>query len=671
MEELVEKIKEIPEEKLSKLFENCKNEINDYINNITSSIVISHKKILAFLGADIAEKIIENPETYLDILSEYFSLRLGLNRKCKVRIKDISDKTRIKRIRDIRSEDTGKIIQVDGIIKISSSVVPVINKIKYRHEECGGEFWLESKEFNIETLKPKRCPLCRRFTGRFIKLEESFIDVQRLLIEEPAEQIEKGEQPDQIIVILKEDLCEPRMERKTIPGTRVRITGIVKSFKKQKEKLFLEKYIDAIYIEPLDKDIEEIKITPEDEEKIKEIAKSGDVLSIIARSIAPDIFGSQYDIIKQAIALQLVGAAEKFERKFRKNIHILLVGDPGTGKSSLLLKVHEIAPKSKFVTGITATSVGLTASVRKDEILKGGWVLEAGALVLASGGIICIDELDKLSTEELQHLHEAMEHQTITIDKANIHATLRADTAVLAAANPKFGRWDRMKNISDQIDLPITIINRFDLIFILQDIPDPNLDEKIAEEILGTLKQKPTPPISVDLLRKYIAYAKKINPVWTDKAIEKVKKFYVDLRSMAKGETIPITLRQLNSIIRLSEASAKIRLSEIVTEEDVTIAEKLLLYSLKQVGINPETSQLDIDLITTGFSSTERKRGSIILDTIKSLSKDFPSGVPISEIIKSVEKYNLSKDDVINTIEKLLKEGYIYEAAPERYLPTS
>ncbi|MEM1634565.1 MAG: hypothetical protein QW714_02520, partial [Nanopusillaceae archaeon] len=271
----------------------------------------------------------------------------------------------------------------------------------------------------------------------------------------------------------------------------------------------------------------------------------------------------------------------------------------------------------------------------------------------------------------LQHLHEAMEHQTITIDKANIHATLRADTAVLAAANPKFGRWDRMKNISDQIDLPITIINRFDLIFILQDIPDPNLDEKIAEEILGTLKQKPTPPISVDLLRKYIAYAKKINPVWTDKAIEKVKKFYVDLRSMAKGETIPITLRQLNSIIRLSEASAKIRLSEIVTEEDVTIAEKLLLYSLKQVGINPETSQLDIDLITTGFSSTERKRGSIILDTIKSLSKDFPSGVPISEIIKSVEKYNLSKDDVINTIEKLLKEGYIYEAAPERYLPTS
>ncbi|MEM0379207.1 MAG: minichromosome maintenance protein MCM [Nanopusillaceae archaeon] len=671
MEELIEKTKEISEEKLSKLFENCKDEINDYINNITSSIVISHKKILTFLGIEAAEKIIENPELYLDLLSEYFSIRLGINKKVKVRIKDISDKTRIKRIRDIRSEDTGKIIQVDGIIKISSSVVPVINKVKYRHDECGGEFWLESKEFNIESLKPKRCPLCRKFGGKFFKLEESYIDVQRLLIEEPAEQIEKGEQPDQIIVILKEDLCEPRMERKTIPGTRIRISGIVKSFKKQKERLFLEKYIDAIYIEPLDKDIEEIKITQEDEEKIKEIAKSEDVLSTIARSIAPDIFGYQYEIIKQAIVLQLVGASEKSEKRFRKNIHILLVGDPGTGKSSLLFKVHEIAPKSKFVTGITATSVGLTASVRKDEILKGGWVLEAGALVLASGGIICIDELDKLSVEELQHLHEAMEHQTITIDKANIHATLRADTAVLAAANPKFGRWDRMKNIADQIDLPITIINRFDLIFILQDVPDPNIDGKIAEEILGTLKQKPNPPIPIDLLRKYIAYAKKINPIWTDKAIERVKKFYIDLRSRAKEEAIPITLRQLNSIIRLSEASAKIRLSEIITEEDVMIAEKLLLHSLKQVGINPETSQLDIDLITTGFSSTERKRGGIILDTIKNLAKDFPSGVPISEITKYVEKYNLSKDDVLSTIEKLLKEGYIYEAAPEKYLPTS
>jgi len=661
----------IDENLLSKLFENCREEIEDYLNNISSSIVIPHRKILLNLGPEIASKILEEPEKYLEILSQYFTKRLNIGKIVRVRIKDIIDKTRIKRIRDIRSEDYGKIVQVEGVIKVSSSVVPVINRIKYRHEDCGGEFWLETKDFNIEKLKPQKCPICRKISGKFIKLEEGYIDVQRLLIEEPADQIEKGEQPDQIIVILKEDLCEPRMERKTIPGTRVKIVGIVKNLKKQREKLFLEKYIDSIYIEPLDKDVEEIRITPEDEAKIKEIAKSEDVLSLIAKSIAPEIFGKQYEVIKKAIALQLVGGAERNDKMFRKNIHILIIGDPGTGKSTLLWKVHEIAPKSRFVTGITATSVGLTASVRKDEILKGGWVLEAGALVLASGGIICIDELDKLSEEELHHLHEAMEHRTITIDKANIHATLRADTSVLAAANPKFGRWDRMKSIADQIDLPITIINRFDLIFILQDIPNPELDSIIADEILGSLKQRPQPPIPPDLLRKYIAYAKKINPEWTDKAIERVKRFYLELRSKASMEAIPITLRQLNTIRRLAEASAKIRLSEVVTEDDVILAESLLTYSLKQVGINPETSQLDIDLITTGFSSTERKRGSKILDIIKELSKDFPRGVPLSEIIKAAEKYKIEAEQVKETIEKLLKEGYIYEAGPEMFLPTS
>jgi len=187
---------------------------------------------------------------------------------------------------------------------------------------------------------------------------------------------------------------------------------------------------------------------------------------------------------------------------------------------------------------------------------------------------------------------------------------------------------------------------------------------------LGSLKQKPQPPIPIDLLRKYIAYAKKINPEWTDKAVERVKRFYLELRSKASSEAIPITLRQLNTIRRLAEASAKIRLSEVVTEDDVILAESLLTYSLKQVGINPETSQLDIDLITTGFSSTERKRGSKILDIIKELVKDFPRGVPMSEIIKAAEKYKIDAEQVKETIEKLLKEGYIYESGPETFLPT-
>ncbi|MGB9674931.1 MAG: ATP-binding protein, partial [Nanopusillaceae archaeon] len=327
----------------------------------------------------------------------------------------------------------------------------------------------------------------------------------------------------------------------------------------------------------------------------------------------------------------------------------------------------EIAPKSKYVVGTTASKVGLTASVRKDEILKGGWVLEAGALVLTSGGIVCIDELDKLENEEMMSLHEAMEQQTITVDKANIHATLRAEASILAAANPKFGRWDKMKNIADQIDLPPTIINRFDLIFVLIDEPNPEQDLIIVRQILKNINEEEKPILDKDLLRKYIIYAKKIEPKWTEKATQMVEEFYIELRKRASPETIPITLRQLMAIIRLAEASAKIRLSKIVTEDDVNLAIELLKYSLSEVGINPETNKLDIDIIMTGYSSTERKRLSGILNIIKDLQKDFPDGVPISEIINEGKKYKFDEKDVKTMIEKLLKEGYIYESGPQKY----
>jgi replicative DNA helicase Mcm len=389
---------------------------------------------------------------------------------------------------------------------------------------------------------------------------------------------------------------------------------------------------------------------------------------LIANSVAPGLYGKYYEIIKKAIALQLVsGGKRRKSVDERKNIHILILGDPGVGKSKLLRYVSEIAPKSKYVVGVTSSSVGLTASVRRDEIFKGGWVLEAGALVLTSGGLVCIDELDKLSIEELQSLHEAMEQQTITIDKANIHATLRTETSILAAANPKFGRWDKMKSVVDQIDLPPTIINRFDLIFVLIDEPNPQQDETIVNELLKGLREERKPPLDKDLLRKYIIYAKKIEPQWTTAALDIVKDFYIKLRSSSGEDTIPITTRQLMSIIRIAEASAKIRLSPVVTEDDVNLAKELLLYSLKEVGINPETNRLDIDIIMSGISSTQRQKLSKVLDIIKDLQKDFPDGVPLNEILNESKKYNLEEEKVKETIEKLLKEGYIYESGDKKY----
>ncbi|BFI73366.1 minichromosome maintenance protein MCM [Nanoarchaeota archaeon] len=661
----IEKEKELLDsEILKEIFDASKEEIERFVKEEEKSIVLDYEKIKMYLNTEAIDLLLNNPESFFDQISLYFTERL--NRKVKVRIKNLPEDFRYLRIRDIRSEHKDKMVQVEGIIKISSEVRPYIVKTKYMHEECGGEFWVENKNFSIE--KPKKCPVCGSTKGKFIETDHETIDIQRLLIEEPADQIEKGEQPAQITIILKEDLCEPKMERKTLPGIRVKIYGVVKELKSNNIKALLDLYIDAIYIEPIDKDIEDIYISPEDENKIIELSKSGDILSLIAQSIAPGLYGKQYEIIKKAIALQLVsGGKRRRGVDERKNIHILLVGDPGVGKSKLLRYVSDISPKSKYVVGVTSSSVGLTASVRKDEILKGGWVLEAGALVLTSGGIVCIDELDKLDKEELLSLHEAMEQQTITIDKANIHATLRTETSILAAANPKFGRWDKMKSIVDQIDLPPTIINRFDLIFVLIDEPNPQQDEAIVDEILKSIQAEEKPPLDKELLRKYIIYAKRIEPKWTSSALDIVKNFYIQLRSRTGEETIPITARQLMSIIRLAEASAKIRLSPIVTEDDVNLAKELLLYSLREVGINPETNKLDIDIIMTGISTTQRQKLSKILDIIKDLQKDFPDGVPLNEIINEGKKYNFEEEKIKEVIDKLLRDGYIYETGAQKY----
>jgi len=649
---------------LGQIFDASKEEIEKFIKEEEKSIILDYEKIKSYLNNNQLDLLLNKTENFLEQMGVYFSERL--DRKVKVRIKNLPESLRYLRIRDIRSENKDKLIQVEGIIKISSEVRPFIIKTKYLHEDCGGEFWVENKNFLIE--RPKKCPVCGGIKGRFIETDHETIDIQRLLIEEPADQIEKGEQPAQITVMLKEDLCEPRMERKTLPGIRVKIYGIVKELKNSNFRAILDLYIDAIYVEPIDKDVEDISISSEDEKRIKELAKSTDVLSLIANSIAPGLYGKYYELIKKAIALQLLsGGKRRRGVDERKNIHILILGDPGVGKSKLLRYVSEIAPKSKYVVGVTSSSVGLTASVRKDEIFKGGWVLEAGALVLSSGGLVCIDELDKLSIEELQSLHEAMEQQTITIDKANIHATLRTETSILAAANPKFGRWDKMKSIVDQIDLPPTIVNRFDLIFVLIDEPNPQQDETIVNELLKGLKEEKKAPLDKDLLRKYIIYAKKIEPQWTTAALDIVKDFYIKLRSSSGEDTIPITTRQLMSIIRIAEASAKIRLSPVVTEDDVNLAKELLLYSLKEVGINPENNRLDIDIIMSGISSTQRQKLSKVLDIIKDLQKDFPDGIPLNEILNESKKYNLEEEKVKETIDKLLKEGYIYESGDKKY----
>jgi replicative DNA helicase Mcm len=295
-----------------------------------------------------------------------------------------------------------------------------------------------------------------------------------------------------------------------------------------------------------------------------------------------------------------------------------------------------------------------------------GWSLEAGAMVLANKGLVCIDELEKMDPQDRSAMHEAMEQQSITISKANVQATLRAETSVLAAANPKFGRFDPYQSIAQQIDLPPTLINRFDIIFTLRDIPDKEKDTRIATHVLlEHRKEGEDMLIPKELFRKYIAYSRqRIKPILSEEAVDEIKRFYVDLRNKpVAGEStmrpIPISARQLQALIRMSEACAKLKLREVVTREDAKISIELMKYYLMEVGYDYESKTFDIDKATTGITSSQRSKIFSVRDTIIELESRLGKMIPIEEVEGELEG-KLTKDEIEEAINKLASQGEIF-----------
>jgi len=337
----------------------------------------------------------------------------------------------------------------------------------------------------------------------------------------------------------------------------------------------------------------------------------------------------------------------------------------GVHNSVTLKFISGIAPRGRYVVGKAASGAGITATVVKDEFLK-GWALEAGAMVLANKGIVCIDEIDKMDPVDRSAIHEAMEQQTVTISKANVQATLRSETSVLASGNPKFGRFDPYQPIAAQIDIPPTLLNRFDVIFTLRDLPDRTKDEAIASHVLMEHKKENKKIIiERNLFRKYIAYAKQnIKPELTTEATDEIKKFYVDLRNAPVSSDdmqrpIPISARQLEALIRLSEACAKARLSKKVKKEDSKNAIALIKFYMTQVGYDYETKTFDIDKIVTGIPTSQRNKILAVKDTIARLEQRIGKVIPIEELEKELEG-KLNKEEIQESLEKLSISGDIF-----------
>lgn len=642
-------------------FETYKKEIGESIRKGRRVVFVNFED-LASNSPILSEALISNPVEILQILETALE-ETGLIKFPRIRFITLPETQKVK-IRTIRAHHLNQFIFFEGLIRQASDVRPQVVNAKFECPSCGTV--ISVLQIEKKFREPSRCSCGRK--GQFRLMSKTMVDAQRLVIEEAPESLSGGEQPRRMTVFLKEDLVEPLMEEKTTPGSKVRVLGILNEvplpLPTGSISTRFDLAIEANNITPLESTYEELEINEEDEMQIQELAEDPELFKKLRESIAPSIWG--YEEIKEALVLQMFGGVRKVSPDgtvSRGDIHLFLIGDPGVAKSLVLKFISNIAPRGRYVVGKSASGAGITATVVKDEFLK-GWALEAGAMVLANHGIICIDEIEKMDPQDRSAMHEALEQQTVTISKANVQASLMAQTSVLAAGNPKYGRFEPTQSITQQIDLPPTLINRFDLIFILRDLPNKSQDDAIATHVLNIHQRKDKKPeITLELFKKYVAYAKqRIHPTLTDGAVNEIKNYYVRLRNMqvsGDSNSIAISARQLQGLVRLAEAHAKSRLASTVEKQDSEVAIRLTNYYLMQVGYDSETKKFDIDRFTSRVSSSQRSKIILLRETIKKLEDVHGKQIPI-EILRQELSSSMSNQEFDETIEKLEKSGDIF-----------
>ncbi|MGV8126454.1 MAG: minichromosome maintenance protein MCM [Methanothrix sp.] len=639
---------------------------------------------------EFAEELLEGPEPVMEAAhAALLELDLPMDvymERAHVRIVELP---RHFKTRELRSDHIGKLLAIDGLVRTATEVRPKIVSAAFQCQRCGFTFFKEQtgNKFEDQNLKCMNQACDRGGPFKLLLAQSKFVDAQKIRVQESPEELRGGEQPQTLDVELEDDLAG-----RIFPGDRVIVNGILKSYQRSSPQQGKSTYFDLFHkgvsVEMKEQEFEEIEIDPEEEKLILEMSCDPEIYDKIRGSIAPSIYG--YDDVKEALGLQLVSGFEKHlpdGARIRGDIHILLVGDPGIAKSQLLRYMTKISPRGIYTSGKSSTSAGLTATAVKDELGDGRWTIEAGALVLADKGIAAIDEMDKMDNEDKSALHEAMEQQTISVAKAGVMATLKSRCSLLAAANPKLGRFDKYEPIAPQINLTPALMSRFDLIFVLTDDPDGNRDSAIAQHILKSnyagelatqIEWNPDisqedidqalvvikPAIDPELLRKYVAYARKnIFPTLTDEAKDYFLKYYVGLRSQGQdsNKPVPVTARQLEALIRLGEASARLRLSPKVTLEDARRVVKILEACLRKVGIDPETGFLDADIIASGTSKSTRDKTKSIKDIVREVCKEHQGLAPLETVLDLAEQAGIERERAEGIVERLRRDGDLIE----------
>ncbi|WP_457612447.1 ATP-binding protein [Methanocaldococcus sp.] len=645
---------------------------NAYIKEIVEEyerVVIDLNKMYLSGLMEVVDYIINNPFEAIKFVEEcykeaYFLLKSERIDEIKIEFKNLPKiykevNGREFKISDIGSKYINKLVEFEGIIVLASKKKPILKKAYYVCEKCGKSYFKDIDIFNFNEIERCEC------SSQLILIEDKskFVDFQELKVQEPLDLLENPDEPAKYITVILEDS----------PGVyagRVKITGVPIKVKRSKKLPIYEIIVKAFNCTVLDGEVK-VKVSSEDIEKIKKLAKRDDIIDILSDKLIPEIKG--HSAIKKAIFLQQIKGVKKPGK--RADIHILLITDPGIGKTVMLRKIAGI-PGNIYGSVTTATGVGLTAAVvrEKTEIGEESWVIKPGLLVKAHKGTACIDELT-VNKDILSYVLEAMESQTIHISKGGINAKLPAECAVLAACNPKYGRFDPEKSVAEQINIPAPLLSRFDLIFPIRDSSNIERDREIAEYIVDLhrayLNREVSKKIGLEdfyvdgvkidkeFLVKYIFYARKLKPVISEKAKNLLVNYYINMRKKHQ-----ITARQIEAAIRIAEAHAKAKLKEEVDEEDTKVAIEIITECLKEIAYDPEEGIYDVDKII-GISKKEREKVEIVYNAIKELSKrnELVSYTSILEMVKD----KIKEEELDNIIKKLIKYGDIDEPKPGKF----
>lgn len=628
---------------------------------------------------DVLNLLINKPTNFIKELSRLIDDMLGSymidsEQNTEIHFKNLT--TNHKKIKEAyHPKNVGKLIQTEGIIKSMTFNDSRATSATFKCKQCGEE--IEKAQDSFRLTPPIACRACG-------KNEFKPIDVIRI----PYTLIELEELPENdddqnsiVLMFVQGNALKIMEENQSGLGCRVKVTAWVEYMPKwaqpPQEQAKSQQKVALIgnYIELLDDELISTTISSEEEAQIKELAKNPQVYNILTESIAPNLLG--LTDLKEGILYALFGGVRRTGKVLSRGmIHILMVSDPGQGKSVLMDYIKKVAPKCRKAVGGQASKCGIGAGAVKSEI-TGMMSIQAGLLVLAHKGILILDEFDKMASDDRSVLHESSESGTFTKSVTGQNRTFNAETTIIAACNPKHGRFDPYEPLVKQINIIPSLLSRFDLVFVLRDVPNLEQDSAIADKIFDNYASpdlSATPIVAPLLLKKYIMVAKKINPCFPDDPTTKkiFTQFYTAMRGTGneqdKNLTIAITTRQAESVLRLAEASARIRLSTEVNDDDLNRAINIINKYLKKFALDEKTGKIDIDRIGGETTASERGNARIFMGVVDELAPHYLGGeIPINDLISKMrERCTISESECEDLIDRIKREGSIFCPRPDK-----